>query len=97
VADETLPVENPRAMEAELEQSRRSAAILLENLATKTGARRAVRNAANGLERAAHYVQEHGLGSAAAGIDRAIRIRPAVSIAVAVVAGYLVGRALRSR
>ncbi len=97
MADETAPVRNPEDLQSELDKSRESAARLMENLAKKIGASRAVRNAANGVQRAAHYVQEHGLKDVAGGIDRAVRRRPGASILIAVVAGFFVGRALRPR
>jgi ElaB/YqjD/DUF883 family membrane-anchored ribosome-binding protein len=95
--DETAPAQKPQDLAAELEQSRESAARLLENLARKIGATRAVRGAAGSIGRAAHYVQAHGMEDMAAGIGRLVRRRPAYSIAIALAAGFLVGRALRSR
>ncbi len=97
MADEIVPARKPQDLQSELEQSRESAARLMDNLARKIGASRAVRNAANGVQRAAHYVQDHGLRDVAAGIDRAVRGRPATSVLIAVVAGFLVGRALTPR
>ena len=82
---------------SEIEKSRESAARLMDNLARKIGARRAVRNAANGMQRAAHYVQQHGWKDVAAELDRAVRGRPATAVLIAVAAGFLVGRALRTR
>jgi ElaB/YqjD/DUF883 family membrane-anchored ribosome-binding protein len=95
--DETAPAKSPQDLQSELHQSRESAARLLENLDRKIGANRAVRNAANTMNRAAHYVQVHSARDMAAGMERLVRQRPAYSIAAAVVAGFLVGRALRSR
>jgi ElaB/YqjD/DUF883 family membrane-anchored ribosome-binding protein len=96
MADETISAHNARELQ-EVERSRESAARLLETLAQKVGGNRAVRTAATGVQRAAHYVQAHGVKDVATGIERVVRQRPAASIAVAVVAGFLVGRALRSR
>jgi ElaB/YqjD/DUF883 family membrane-anchored ribosome-binding protein len=84
-------------LQVELEKSRESAARLLETLAQKLGATRAVRTAASGVQRAAHYVQAHSVKDVATEIDNAVRWRPAVSIAVAIATGFLVGRAIRSR
>jgi ElaB/YqjD/DUF883 family membrane-anchored ribosome-binding protein len=84
-------------LEVELDKSRESAARLLESLAQKIGAARAMRTAATGVQRAAQYVQGHSVRDVATEIESAVRWRPALSIAVAVVAGYLVGRAIRSR
>jgi ElaB/YqjD/DUF883 family membrane-anchored ribosome-binding protein len=97
VADETISARNANELQAEMEKSRESAARLLENLSRKIGASRAMRTAVHRVERAAHYVQAHSVKDVAAGIERVVRGRPVASIAVAVVAGFLVGRALRSR
>ncbi len=88
---------SPQELQAELERSRESATRLLEMLAQKIGAARAVRTAATGIERAAHYVQAHSVKDVATEIDHAVRWRPVLSIAFAVVAGFLVGRAIRPR
>lgn len=96
VADETISAHNARELQ-EVEKSRESAARLLDSLAQKVGANRAVRSAASGVQRAAHYVQAHSVKDVASGIERAVRRRPAAAIAAAVIAGFLVGRALRSR
>jgi len=97
VADETLSAHNARELQAEVEKSRESAARLLDNLARKTGASRAMRSAASSMQRAAHYVQAHSVKDVASGLEKAVRSQPAASIAIAAVAGFLVGRALRSR
>lgn len=96
MADETVSAHNARELE-ELERSRDSAARLLEMLAQKVGAHRAVRTAASGMQRAAHYVQAHTVKDVVSGVERAARRRPAAAIAIAVVAGFLAGRALRAR
>ena len=95
--DETASPLSPQDLQSELDESRESAARLLETLARKIGASRAVRNAATGARRAANYVQRYSAKDVVAGAERVVRRRPAVSIAVAVVAGFLVGRALRSK
>ena len=97
VADETVSARNAYELQAEVEKSRESAARLLDTLAQKIGAHRAVRTAASSVQRAAHYVQAHSVKDMATGLEEAVRSRPAVSIAIAAVAGFLVGRALRSR
>jgi ElaB/YqjD/DUF883 family membrane-anchored ribosome-binding protein len=97
VADETISARNASELQAEVEKSRESAARLLENLSRKIGASRAMRTAATSVQRAAHYVQAHSVRGVATGIDRAVRTRPAASIAIAVVAGFFIGRALRPR
>jgi hypothetical protein len=96
LSDETISAHNAHELR-ELERSRESAARLLDTLAQKIGANRAVRSAASGVQRAAHYVQAHGVKDVAFGIERVVRRRPAAAIAAAVVAGFLFGRALRSR
>lgn len=97
MADETISAHNAHELQVEVERSRESAARLLETLSDKIGASRAVRSAASGLQRAAHYVQAHSVKDVATGLEKAARSRPVAAIAIAVVAGFLVGRALRSR
>jgi hypothetical protein len=46
---------------------------------------------------AAHYVQEHYVREMVTGLERIIRRYPAPSLVGAAVAGFIVGRALRSR
>lgn len=84
-------------LQAQVEKSRESAARLLDSLAHKVGGYQFVRTAAAEAGRATHYVHAHSVKEVAAGIDRAVRKRPASAIAIAVVAGFLVGRALRTR
>jgi len=84
-------------LQRDFERSRESAARLLESLAQKIGSTRAVRTAATGVQRAAQYVQAHSVRDVATDLESAVRWRPAVSIAVAIVAGFLVGRAIRPR
>lgn len=97
MADETTPTPKAQDLFSELEKSRESAARLMEGLAQKIGAIGAVRGAAGGLERAARYVQAHSVKDIAAGMGRLVRKRPVYSIAAAAVAGFLLGRTLRSR
>src|SRR4051794_26257059 len=97
MADETLSAHNARELMDEVERSRESAARLLENLAQKIGSARAMRSAATGVHRAAHYVQTHSVKDVAFEVERAVRRRPAPAIAIAVAVGFLAGRALRSR
>jgi ElaB/YqjD/DUF883 family membrane-anchored ribosome-binding protein len=97
VADETLSAHNAHELQFEVEKSRESAARLLDTLAQKIGGNRAMRTAASSVQRAAHYVQEHSVKDVATGLEETVRSRPAASIAIAAVAGYLIGRALRSR
>jgi ElaB/YqjD/DUF883 family membrane-anchored ribosome-binding protein len=95
--DESTRLQTPREIERELEESRESAARLRDSLAQKLGIRSAVRNATSGVQRAAHYVQVHSVKDMATGFERLVLRRPATSVAAAVIAGFLVGRALRSR
>jgi hypothetical protein len=92
-----ISAHNAHELQAEVERSRESAARLLDSLAQKVGANRAVRTAASNVQRAAHYVQAHSVKDVATGIEKAMRNRPGAALAVAVIAGYLAGRALRSR
>ncbi len=77
-------------LQSELAQSRERAARLMDDLARKIGASRPLRGAAQ-------FVQDHEWSGVAAGVAKAVRGRPATSIAVAVLAGFLIGRALRPR
>lgn len=95
--DESFHAHNTQELLAEVEKSRESASRLLDSLAQKVGGNRAVRRAASDVQRAAHYVQAHSVKEVATEIERAVRSRPASAMAVAVVAGFLVGRVLRSR
>ena len=97
MADETVSAQGPQDIMAELDRSRESAARLLENLAQRIGAAPVVRSAADGVQRAAHYVQAHSVKDVITGIERAARRRPVAAIAIAVTAGFLVGKAIRSR
>ena len=97
VSNEALSAQNAQELQAEAERSRESAARLLDSLARKVGGSRVVRSAATEVERAAHYVLAYSVKDVVAGIDRAVRNWPGSAMAIAVVAGFLVGRALRSR
>jgi ElaB/YqjD/DUF883 family membrane-anchored ribosome-binding protein len=81
-------------VDAEVEQSRQSAARLLENLRRKLRRNLAVRNAAYGVERAARYVRGRSLRRGAAAAKRFIRREPVVALSVALAAGFLLGRAI---
>ena len=95
--NETPSTQSRQELEAELRQSSESAKHLLDDLARKLRTAPAVRSAAGGLQRAARYVRSRGVRDMGAGIQRLVRRRPAYSIAAAVVAGYLAGRALSRR
>jgi len=97
VPDDVTPAPDAAELRSQIDRSRDSAAHLLEALAEKLGASRAARGAAKGVRRAAHYVQDHPVKEIAAGIGRAARERPATAIAIAMVAGFLIGRSLRRR
>jgi hypothetical protein len=97
VPDDTVSTRGSHDVLAELDQARQSAARLLENLAERIGAAPAVRSAAGSVHRAAHYVHAHSVKDVVTGIERAARRRPIHAIAIAVAAGFLVGRAIRSR
>ena len=86
MADETISAHNARELMDEVERSQETAARLMETLAQKIGSTRAAR-----------YVHTHSVKDVAFEIERAIRRSPVPAIAIAVVAGFLAGRALRSR
>lgn len=94
---EGMPAQIPQDVIAELDRSRETAAQLLEKFADKLGSTPVIEGAAGPVRRAAQYVQAHSVDDMAAGAERAIRQRPVVAIAAAVVIGFLVGRALRAR
>ena len=77
-------------LEGELARSRETAGRLLETLAGKVHAIPAVRNAAQ-------YWQDHSARQMAVDVRRAVRRNPAPVIAVALVAGFLLGCALYVR
>ena len=95
--DEAAPAQSPERMQSDLEKSREASARLLDNLARKIRMNRALRGAASGVERAAHYMRGQTVRKATLRLDRMVRLRPVYSIALAAAAGFLVGRALRSR
>jgi len=97
VPDETVSAQDSGDLIAEVDRSREAAARLLEALAQRIGATPVVRSAAGGMHRAARYVHAHSVKDILSGIEKAARRRPVISIAVAMVAGFLVGRAIRSR
>ena len=92
----------PASMRTELEKQRQVTARLLGDLGSAiTRSARQVRRGANSAARrtghAAQYVQEHYVRDWVAGLGRLVRKHPASSMAVVVLAGYAVGRALRRR
>jgi len=92
-----LAMAEEASIQAELEKSRESAARLLDTLAQKIGAAPALRGAATGMHRAACYVHTHTVRELIAGMERKVRRRPAYSIGIAVVAGFVVGKLLKPR
>ncbi|HEY1340521.1 MAG TPA: hypothetical protein VGF59_23575 [Bryobacteraceae bacterium] len=89
MADEITP--------AEVERSRETSARLRDTLARKLKIAPAVRQAANGVQCAAQYLQEHSVKDLASGLDRAVRQRPGAAILAAVAAGFVVGTVIRRR
>lgn len=77
-------------LESALARSRESAGRLLDNLARKVGAIPAMRNAAQ-------YWQGHSAVQFARDMNRAVRRNPAPAIMAALVAGFLLGRAMEVR
>ncbi len=84
-ADEIAAAGIPANLDAELEQSERSAKRLLETLANKVGA-----------ARAAEYVKTHSARERAAELEEAATRRPLYALAAAVAAGFLLGCVLKS-
>ena len=73
----------PANLDAELEESQRSAKQLLETLARKVGAARAA-------------IQTRSAREMAADLERAAVRRPAYALATAIAAGFLLGCLLKS-
>ncbi len=96
-ANRTTPTSDPRDVQVEFEKSRESAARLMENLARKIGAVKAMRGAAGGIERAARYMYDYPVKDTVGAMNRLVRRSPVWSITLAAMAGFLVGRALRPR
>src|SRR5690348_4644177 len=90
-ADEALPGSSLQDVQAEFERSRESSVRLLEALKQKVGGTRAVRQAANSVQRAAEYVQSHPPG---AGVVRFVRRRPLTAALAGVAAGFLLAAAV---
>jgi len=84
-------------VDAEVEQSRQSAARLLANLRRKLHRNLTVRNAAYSVERAARYVQVRSLRDGVAAVKKLVRREPVLALSIAVGVGFLVGTALASR
>jgi hypothetical protein len=100
------PDEMPVAISAEIEKQRQSSARLLRDFAdtlqrtartlpSKAG--RSAGRAATQLQISARYVQRQYLRGMAGGLSRTASRHPVPALLVAAAAGYVVGRALRSR
>lgn len=81
-------------VDPEVERSRETAARLMEAFARKLRRHRAMRNAANGVERAAHYVQAYSWEEVSAGIERFAMQKPVAALSIAAAVGFVVGSAL---
>lgn len=91
----TRRAETPANMQAELEEQRRRSARLLHDfaLALYNSAGRVPRT----VSQAAHYLQGRYVKDFANGAVRIMQRNPGAAMAAAVVAGFLIGRALRRR
>lgn len=89
----------PAMMRTELERQRQDTRRLLNDMASAIAksAGHVGRRAGTAAGHAAQYVQEHRVGEMVTGLGRFIRRHPASTLAGAVIAGFLVGRALRNR
>jgi ElaB/YqjD/DUF883 family membrane-anchored ribosome-binding protein len=87
------PYALPR-VDPEVEHSRETAARLMDAFARKLRRNPAMRNAANKVERAAHYVQIHSWEEMAAEVERFARRKPVAALSVAAALGFVVGRVL---
>jgi ElaB/YqjD/DUF883 family membrane-anchored ribosome-binding protein len=89
----------PAIMRTELERQRQDTKRMLNDLASAIAksAGHVSRRAGTAAGHAAHYVQEHKVGEVVSGLGRFIRRHPASTVAGAMVAAFLIGRALRNR
>jgi hypothetical protein len=89
------PADTPGSIQAELEIEQRKSARLLHDfaLALYNSAGRVPRS----VTQAAHYLQGRYVREAATGAGRLIRRNPGAAVLAAVVAGFLIGRAIRRR
>jgi hypothetical protein len=89
-AEENMPFD--AEFQAEVERSQKSAARLLESLSQKLRIDPAVRQAAQ-------FVKRRPIGEVAGEVRRELQpflqFRPMAAIAAAIVAGYVLGRAVR--
>lgn len=87
--------ESPVNLQAELDEQRRKSARLLHDfaLALYASAGKVPRT----VGQAAHYLQGRYVREVATGAGRVVRRNPEVALIAAVVAGFLVGRAIRRR
>jgi ElaB/YqjD/DUF883 family membrane-anchored ribosome-binding protein len=94
------------SMRSELEKQRQTSSRLLNDLGSAiyksasqvtNRAGGAMASAARRTGHAAHYVQEQYLREMVTGLGRFIRRNPAPSLAVVLIAGFMVGRTLRNR
>jgi ElaB/YqjD/DUF883 family membrane-anchored ribosome-binding protein len=91
-----MPADPPALprVDPEVEHSRETAARLMEAFARKLYRNSVTRKAANGVERAAQYVQAHSWEEMAAGIESFARRKPLAALSIAAAVGFVVGRAL---
>ncbi len=82
-------------IQAELDEQRRKSARLLHDFALALYA--SAGKLPRGVSHAAHYLQGRYVREAATGAGKFLRRHPGASMMAAVVAGFLVGRALRRR
>jgi ElaB/YqjD/DUF883 family membrane-anchored ribosome-binding protein len=106
IASQPPPEIPVSSMRTELEKQRQTSRRLLNDLGSaiyksashvRNRAGGAMASAARRTGNAAHYVQEQYLREMVTGLGRFIRRNPAPSLAAVLIAGFLVGRALRNR
>jgi ElaB/YqjD/DUF883 family membrane-anchored ribosome-binding protein len=84
-------------VDPEVERSRETAARLMEAFARKLRGNRTVRNAAERVGHAAHYMQNHSRKEIAARIESYARRKPIAALSIAAALGFVAGRALGRR
>ncbi|HXA52820.1 MAG TPA: hypothetical protein VNV86_21030 [Candidatus Acidoferrum sp.] len=88
------PADSPLNLQAEFENSPRSAMNLLQQCRYKIQNNRTVRRAARTVSDAAHYVHDHSPQDMAEEIQRLVRRNPGAALVIAAAVGFLVGRFL---
>jgi len=91
------PVDSTLNLHAEFEHSPRSAANLLQQFRYRIQNNRTVRGAMSSMGGARDYMRDHSISDIAEEVQAMVRRKPGTALAVAALAGFLLGRAIRNR